>query len=241
MTHDETATTSGADPAEQAVEGVRLLFTTGVLSHSGHANVSARVDDRRFRLTTRVTTDLRPDELALVGVDGTLHEGQLTSENAEIVAMHAAVYTARPDVGGVIHTHSPAATTFALAHRALPCRTEALLRFGQAEPVPVVPWGPRGSDVSVRGVIEALRLHPMTGAILLANHGLLAFAADPVATGWLVAAIEEAAELELAATALGGAVDFPDGALEAVQASMARARALQPGNPRRPAPPVPVR
>lgn len=240
MTHERTALTSVTDCAEQAVEAVRLLFTTGVLSHSGHANVSARFDDSRFLLTTRVARDLRPDQLAMVGVDGTLHEGQLTPENAEIVAMHAAVYSARPDVGGIIHTHSPAATAFALAHRPLPCRTEALLRFGQAEPVPVVPWGPRGSEVSVRGIAEALCLHPMTASVLLANHGLLAFAADPVATGWLVAAIEEAAELELAAAAIGGAVDFPEGALDAVKASMARAR-VSSTLPRPPALPTPAR
>jgi len=39
-----------------------------------------------------------------------------------------------------------------------------------------------------------------------------------------VIAIEEAAGAELAAAAIGGAVDFPAGALEAVQASMAQVR-----------------
>jgi L-ribulose-5-phosphate 4-epimerase len=82
-------------------------------------------------------------------------------------------------VGGVVHTHVPAATAFALAHRPQPCRTEQLLRFGQAEPVPVVPWGPRGSDVSVRGIASVLADSPTTNAVLLANHGLLAFGGDP--------------------------------------------------------------
>ena len=90
-------------------------------------------------------------------------------------------------------------TAFALANRPLPCRAEPLLRFGQAEAVPVVPWGPRGSDVSVRGIAAALEQHPTTAAVLLANHGLLAFGADPLTTANLVIAIEEAAEAELAA------------------------------------------
>jgi len=46
----------------------------------------------------------------------------------------------------------------------------------------------------------------------------------PVATARLVVAIEESAEAELAAATLGGAIDFPPGALEAVRASMARSR-----------------
>jgi L-fuculose-phosphate aldolase len=122
-----------------------------------------------------------------------------------------------------MHTHSPSATAFAVAHRPLPCRTEALLRFGQADDILVVPWGPRGSDVSVRGIAEVLEQHPTTSAVLLANHGLLAFGPDTGSTADLVIAIEESAEVVMAATILGGSVPFPDGALDAVRASMASA------------------
>ncbi len=211
------------DPGESVVAATRHLFDSGVMSHAGHANLSARLDAERFALTTTgMVRQLRPDQLAMVNLEGEVLEGVLGPENAEIVAMHAVIYKARVDVGGIIHTHSPSATAFALANRPLPCRAEPLLRFGQAEPVPVVAWGPRGSDVSVRGIAEALAAHPTTSAVLLANHGLLAFAADPLAAARLVVAIEETAEAELAAEAIGGAVDFPAGALDAVRASMAR-------------------
>jgi len=212
-------------PGDLAVSAVRLLFEAGVMSHSGHGNLSVRLDDERFALTTTgMVRDLKPDQLATVNLDGEVLEGTLGPENAEIVAMHSVVYKARPDVGGIIHTHSPSATAFALAHRELPCRAEPLLRFGQAEALPVVAWGPRGSEVSVRAIAATLDQRPTTSAVLLANHGLLAFGGDLLATARLVVAIEEAAEAELAALALGGAVDFPAGALEAVRASMARVR-----------------
>lgn len=217
--------TTGTELGETLVAAARHLFAAGVMSHAGHANLSARLDRERFVLTTTgAVRDLRPDQIATVGLDGTVLAGELGAENAEIVAMHSVIYKARSDVGGIIHTHSPAATAFALAHRALPCRAEPLLRFGQAEPVPVVAWGPRGSEVSVRGIAEVLAAHPMTAAVLLANHGLLAFGADPLGTARLVVAIEEAAEAEIGAEAIGGAIDFPSGALEAVRASMARVR-----------------
>ena len=187
-------TTQTTNPGDLVVTAVRHLFDSGVMSHSGHANLSARLNAERFALTTTgMVRDLRPDQLATVNLDGEVLEGALGPENAEIVAMHSVIYKARPDVGGIIHTHSPSATAFALANRELPCRAEPLLRFGQAEPVPVVGWGPRGSDVSVRGIAASLDEHPTTSAVLLANHGLLAFAADPLA-----------------------------GALDAVRASMAR-------------------
>ena len=214
-----------ADLREAVVQSAGLLFTAGVMSHSGHANLSARLDAERFVLTaTGMVRELRPDQLATVTLDGNVVEGQLGPDNAEIVAMHSVVYRARQDVGGIIHTHSPAATAFALAHKPLPCRAEPLLRFGQSEPVPVVPWGPRGSNVSVRGIAAVLAERPTTNAVLLANHGLLAFGADPMAAARLVIAIEEAAGAELAAAVIGGAVDFPAGALESVQASMAQVR-----------------
>ncbi|MFJ7207024.1 class II aldolase/adducin family protein [Streptomyces sp. NPDC098789] len=208
--------------AEQLVEAARTLFEAGVMSHSGHANLSARIDEERFLLTPGFVRGLRPEQLATVGFDGRVLEGELRSVSAEIITMHSAVYAARPQVGSVIHTHSPAATAFAVAHRPLPCRTEPMLRFGQAEEVPVVPWGPRGSDVSVRGIAEILERRPTTAAALLANHGLLVFGPDPATTAHLVVAIEESAEAELAAVAIGGAVDFPEGAVEAVRASIAR-------------------
>lgn len=151
---------------------------------------------------------------------GDVVDGHLGPENAEIIQMHSVIYNTRDEIAAVIDTHSPAATAFALANASLPCRTEPLLRFGQSQPVPVVPWGPRGSDVSVKGIARVLAENPGTNAVLLGNHGLLAFGPDPVATGRLVIAIEESAAAELGAAALGGAADFPSGALDAVQAEM---------------------
>ncbi|MER6115836.1 class II aldolase/adducin family protein [Streptomyces sp. NPDC001743] len=213
------ATTQAANDLVAAAEA---LFTAGVMSHSGHANLSARLDAESFLLTPGFVRGLRPGDLAVVSLDGRLLDGELRSVSTEIIAMHSAVYRARPHVGAIIHTHSPSATAFAVAHRPLPCRTEPMLRFGQPEEVPVVPWGPRGSDASVRGIVDILEQRPTTSAALLANHGLLVFGPDSTATAHLVVAIEESAEAEIAAAAIGGAVDFPEGALAAVRASIAR-------------------
>ena len=217
-----TDTHEPKDRAHQLVEAARQLFVAGGMAHSGHANLSARLNAGHFLLTPGFVRDLRPDQLATIGLDGRVLDGELLSTSSEIIAMHGVIYRARPHVGAVIHTHSPAATAFAVAHQPLPCRTEPMLRFGQAEDVPVVAWGPRGSDVSVRGIADVLDRRPTTAAVLLANHGLLVFGPDPAATAHLVVAIEESAEAEIAARAIGGAVDFPDGALEAVRASIAR-------------------
>jgi L-fuculose-phosphate aldolase len=211
--------------AELLMAAVERLFAAGVMSHSGHGNLSARLPDDRMLLTaTGVLAGISTDDFAVVGLDGTEHDDRLQAGSREIVGMHAVVYRERPEVGAVIHTHSPAVTGFAVAGRALPCRYEGLLRFGQATDVSCVPWAPRGSPESVAGIAAALQADPDTRAVLLGNHGLLAFGPDPEAAAQLVVILEEGAEAEWRAIALGGSSPFPPDALDAVRASIAAAR-----------------
>ncbi len=207
------------------VEAAQALFRNNVMSHTGHANLSGRVSRDEMLLTVDgAVRDLSPDRIARVRLDGTVLAGALDPTNAEIVAMHGEVYRVRPAVGGIIHTHSPNLLAFAMANRPLPCRYEALLRFGQAEEVPVVPWAPRGSERSVGGIVEAVSEHSSTQAVILGNHGVLVFGKSPQAAAALVTVLEEAAEGELAASHLAEPVNFPAGALEEVRISMARVR-----------------
>jgi L-fuculose-phosphate aldolase len=201
------------------------LFANGVMSHTGHANLSARIDDQSMLLTVDgLVRNLREDRLAIVGLNGVVRKGALDPTNAEIVSMHSEIYKARPEVGGIIHTHSPSLLAFAMANTPLTCRYEALLRWGQATDVPVAEWAPRGSERSVTAILDQVREHPDTKAVILGNHGVLVFASDPIVTAQLVTVLEEAAEAELAAIGLGGAQSLPNSALQSIRESMARVR-----------------
>ena len=194
---------------EQMVEAARILERSGVMSHTGHINFSTRIDGRRMMLTSSgLMAELRAETLAVVDFDGNVEEGRLNASTAEIVGMHAAVYRQRGDVAAVLHTHSPHVTAFALANHPLPCRYEALLRRGQSGAVPVVPWAPRGSEEFFAGIAATLAAAGETNAVLLGNHGLLAFGSSAIAAAKLVMTLEEAAEAELAAVAIGGAKDI---------------------------------
>jgi L-ribulose-5-phosphate 4-epimerase len=207
---------------EQVVQAAHLLAEAGVLSHSGHGNMSVRLPEAGQMLLTSVghIAHLVPEQLVVVTFDGEVLEGSLDPVAREIVGMHACVYRERDEVNAVIHTHSPRVTSFALAHQALPCVYEAFLRFGIVEDVPVADWAPRGSPEAVSFIVEQLRRYPATPAVLLANHGLLAFSSDPLMTAQLIIIMEEAAQLTLDARALGGEKPFPAGALEQVRAHM---------------------
>ena len=161
-------------------------------------------------------------DVAVVPFDGVAFDGALEPTMAEIVVMHAGVYRERPAVGPIIHTHSPYVTAFAAAHAPLPCAYEALLRFGVTESNPVAALAPRGSRESVTNIMEQIRAHPDVPAVLLANHGVLAFGRDPLESAQLIMVLEEAAAATVRARVLGGEQGFPEGALERVHARVHR-------------------
>jgi L-ribulose-5-phosphate 4-epimerase len=201
---------------EQLVQAAHLLFQAGVMSQSGHGNMSFKLPegDRMLLTSGGVLANLTPDQLTVVTFDGEVIAGTLEPVTREIVAMHTCVYRARSDVNAVIHTHSPHVTSFALAHQPLPCAYEALLRFGVTEDIPVADWAPRGSQESVANIGKQLERHPLVPAVLLGNHGLLAFGRDPLYAAMVIISMEEAAEMTLAARTLGGEKSFPADALE---------------------------
>jgi L-ribulose-5-phosphate 4-epimerase len=176
------------------------LARAGVLSHSGHAHLSARVGPEAVLLAAvSGLRDLGPDDLAVVRLDGTVVEGDLAGMSAELVDLHTGVYRTRPQAGAVIHTHSPHLLAFALARRPLPARYEPLRWLGQAEEVPVVLAVSAGLAGAVVELIEA---RPGTQAVLLGDHGVLAFGPDTETAVSLLVALEEAAEAELHAAVL---------------------------------------
>lgn len=62
---------------------------------------------------------LTPDDLVVLDLEGKRVEGRLRPSSD--TATHLELYRAFPDIGGIVHTHSPHATAWAQAGRALPC------------------------------------------------------------------------------------------------------------------------
>ena len=102
-------------------------------------------------------------------------------------ALHAAVYRARPDVGAIVHTHSPYATARACEAGAWPLVLEEAAYYGMGDLVAIVPAAPAGS----RRLAE-LTVARLGGgaAVLLARHGAVTVGAD------LASAVDVARSLE---------------------------------------------
>jgi L-fuculose-phosphate aldolase len=192
---------------QAVIDGANSLVRTGAISMSHHGNFSVRVPGTDTILLTATSSfdKLQPENLALLDLEGRLLEGEINPTNAEIVHMHAIVYKQRPETGAVVHTHSTYATSFALASRSLPCTYEALVRADMTDGVPLAHYGPRGSEESVANIATALQAAKRTKAVLLENHGVLAFGADPAAAARANLIVEEAAQMAIFAEVLGGA------------------------------------
>jgi L-ribulose-5-phosphate 4-epimerase len=62
---------------------------------------------------------MKPEDLVVVGLDGKIVEGDLRPSSD--LATHLVLYKAFKEIGGVAHTHSRAATSWAQARKEIPC------------------------------------------------------------------------------------------------------------------------
>jgi len=88
--------------------------------------------------------------------------------------MHAAIYRAFPTAGCVVHTHADACTALASLHRELLPFHYMVVQFGGAN-VRCAPYVTFGTPALAGYAVEALRGRT---ACLLANHGMILYAAD---------------------------------------------------------------
>jgi len=215
-----------ADVVQQVVDIARRVVASGAISANGHGNVSVRVPgtDEMYFTAGPSLRDHPASAVVRVGLDGALREGELPPIQAAVVAMHTAMYEDNPDVGCVLHTHSPYATAYAVARRPILCWVEALAMFGLGAGVPVTDYGPRGSDQAIAGIRASVL--PGVPAVLLANHGVLVFHRTPELAILVGGVVEEAAQAGINAAGLGGPAEIP---ADLRAAALQRAMAFESG------------
>ena len=203
------------DLVAEVVDAARRVVASGAISANGHGNVSLRLPGAQEMYFTAAPSlrDHPASAVVRVGLDGTLLEGDLPPIQRAVVAMHTAMYIDHPDVGCVLHTHSPYATAYAVAGRPIGCWVEAMAMFGLPTGVPVASYGPRGSDQAVANIRAAVQ--PGVPAVLLANHGILVFHRTPDLAILVGGVVEEAAQAGINAAGIGGPVEVPEDLREA--------------------------
>lgn len=132
---------------------------------------------------------LKPEEIVVLDGDGRIVEGDM--KPSVDTASHLHVYRRRDDVHGIVHTHSPYATSFAV--RGEPLRTHtttAAALFGGD--VPVSGFAAIGEEAIGAEIVAGIGDAP---AILMRSHGVFAIGKTPEEALKHAIYVEEEAEI----------------------------------------------
>jgi L-ribulose-5-phosphate 4-epimerase len=181
------------------------LPKNGLVKWTG-GNVSAR--DRETGLVVIKPSgvlyeDLRPEDHVVLDLEGNVVEGKLKPSSD--TASHLYIYRQRPDVNGVVHTHSPYATAFAAVGKPIPVYLTAIAdEFGC--PIPCAGFALIGGEEIGRQVVEHIGA---SSAVLLKNHGV--FTVGPTVRDAVKAAVmvEDVARAVWLALQLGQPDEIP--------------------------------
>jgi L-ribulose-5-phosphate 4-epimerase len=109
---------------------------------------------------------LKPEDHVVVDNEGVVVEGKFKPSSDTL--SHCYIYRHRPDVYGIVHTHSPYATAFAAVGKPIPvCLTAIADEFGG--PIPLAGFALIGSEAIGRQVLDHIGT---SKAVLLKQHGV---------------------------------------------------------------------
>jgi L-ribulose-5-phosphate 4-epimerase len=132
-------------------------------------NVSAR--DAETGLVVIKASGIRyeemcPEHMVVIDMSGQVVEGDFKPSSDAY--SHLYIYQHRPDVGGVVHTHSRYATAFAAVGKPIPCVLTAIAdEFGGE--IPCGRFALIGDEAIGQVVVESIG---KSSAVLLKNHGV---------------------------------------------------------------------
>jgi L-ribulose-5-phosphate 4-epimerase len=181
------------------------IFRAGLVTvHAGNAS---GIDRQRGVVIIKPSgmdyDKLRPAELVVVDLEGRRVKGKW--KPSVDLPHHLYLYKHRPEIGGVIHTHSNYATAFALLGRSLPVYLTAIAdEFGVQ--VPCAPYVDNVGDHIGETILKYMGKAP---AILLAQHGVFSWGPTPRAALKSAVMLEDVAKTCFLAFLLGEPKPLP--------------------------------
>lgn len=113
-------------------------------------------------------TIMTPEDLVVIDLDGNVVEGELKPSSEW--RLHTNLYKAKPEIGGVAHTHSPYATAFAALERPIP-NILIELHYLCGGTIEVAPFAIPGTEEVGIGAAKTIGTKK---AVLLSHHGAVA-------------------------------------------------------------------
>lgn len=183
---------------EELLAMANQLFKFGIMTGL-EGNYSYRIGEKvLISPAGKKLFDLKPEDFLLCDLDGTVIEGKEKPSSG--LEMHRLIYNKRPEVKCVVHTHSIAATSFAIAGKAIPNSLEVLKDFAGGE-IPVTKkYAPLGTQELSDEINQTLE---ESFGVLLKNHGVLSFGKSINHAMFVAWAIEMGAKMVINAKILG--------------------------------------
>lgn len=201
---------------QQVLQANQEIARRGLAPHTfGNASGIDRSGERPFVVIKPSGVDyatMRPEDLVVTDLDGNVVEGALRPSSD--LDTHTLLYREFPQIGGIVHTHSEFATSWAQANRPIPClgTTHADYFHG---PVPVTEHltAEQVSEAYVRntGAVIVARfqrdnLDPVAiPGVLVAGHAPFAWGKDPMDAVEHADVLEYVARLAFRSVLLGAA------------------------------------
>jgi len=175
------------------------LPKNGLVSWTG-GNLSARDAETGYMVIKPSGVryeHLRPEHLVILDLDGMVVEGNLKPSSD--TASHLYIYRHRPDLSGIVHTHSRYATAFAALGKPIPVVLTAIAdEFGG--PIPCGGFALIGGEQIGKVVIESIG---DCSAVLLKNHGVFTVGKSPEVAIKAAIMVEDVAQTVWLALQLG--------------------------------------
>lgn len=171
---------------EAIIAKCRWMNASG-LNQGTSGNISARYRDRMLITPSATPYDeMKPQMIASMPIEG--EDGAWTGplKPSTEWRFHLDIMRARPDVGGIVHTHSTYATVLAIARKSIPACHYMIAAFG-------------GNDIRCAGYarygtkeLSELALAALEGrnGCLLANHGMIALGGNLDKAMWHAVELE---------------------------------------------------
>lgn len=151
---------------------------------------------------------LTAESMVVLDLDGTIVEGDLKPSSD--TASHLHIYRERPDVNGVVHTHSRYATAFAAVGRSIPVYLTAQAdEFGGE--IPCAGFALIGDEAIGAEVVATIG---RSRAVLLKNHGVFTIGPSAEAAVKAAAMVEDIAATVWLALQIGTPDALPDDVVE---------------------------
>ena len=180
--------------------GKRIYDRRMVAANDG--NISVKISDNEYLCTpTGVSKGfMTPEYICKIDGEGNVLQANGKFKPSSEIKMHLRVYQKRPDVKAVVHAHPIYATSFAIAGIPLtqPIMPEAVIALGC---VPIAEYG-TPSTMEIPDNVE--KYLPYFDAVLLENHGALAYSDSLLNAYYKMESLEFYAQLMFISKMLGG-------------------------------------